>query len=147
MRTCFAPESVVRQRCVKAGALVLAAVAPLAGCGGKSTPAPVAPQQLAQQLFMDVASTGGGSYVSVLTATGYGRRRFAVTLPRTLAMEMSCRGGRSVQAQIDGGDWLEVACGADRMGSSTDTFRRGAHLTVVAPSTTRWSLVLAARRG
>ena len=135
--------SVNRWTGVKAVVLVLAAAALLGGCGGQSTPAPVSVQELLPD-FM----TFSGNYVSVLTATGHGTRRFTgVSLPRRIGVEMSCRGGRSVQAQINGRDWVKVFCAPGQAGGGSETFGRPSALTIVATPSTRWSLVVAARRG
>lgn len=124
--------------------LVLAVAALLGGCGGQSTPAPVSVQELLPDLMTSVR----GTYVTVLTATGHGTRRFrGMSLPRHIAVEMSCRGGRSVNAQINGRDWVEVGCAADQAGGGSDTFGRASTLTIGATPKTRWSLVIAAPRG
>ena len=135
---------VTRRICASAVVLVLAAAALLGGCGGQSTPAPASVQQLLPDLMTSVS----GTYVSVLTATGHGTRRFTgVSLPRHIAVEMSCRGGRWVNAQINGRDWVEVFCAAGQAGGGSGTFGRASTLTIGATPKTRWSLVVAARGG
>ncbi len=124
-----------RRTRVKAVVLVLAAAALLGGCGGQATtPAPVA----VQELLPDLMTSFSGNYVSVITAIGHGTRRFTgISLPRDIAVEMSCRGGRWVQARINGKDWVKVSCAPSQAGGGSETFGRASTLTIVATPKTR----------
>lgn len=129
--------------CGRGVVLVITAAVLLAGCGA-SRPEPMSVPELASA-FMP---SNPGRYRSVLTATGHGTRRFAgVSLPHQLSVEISCRGGRAVRAQIAGRDWVEVFCAAGQSGGSTETFPRPSSLTIVATPNTRWSLLVEARQG
>ncbi|MDQ2894358.1 MAG: hypothetical protein M3Y09_01725 [Actinomycetota bacterium] len=126
--------------------MLIAAALLLVGCGAQSpsVPKPMSVQELASVF----TPSSPGRYRSVLTATGHGTRRFTgVSLPHQLSVEISCRGARSVQAQIAGRDWVEVFCAAGQIGGSTKTFRRPSSLTIVATPNARWSLLVEARQG
>lgn len=124
------------------GAGLLASL--LGGCGGHSTAAPLSFATLLSALN----STTAGSpynYASVLVTSGHGTRRFVrASLPRHIAVEMSCRGGRSVTTLIDGRFLVEVGCAPGQAGGDSMTIGRASTLTVTATPATRWSLAVAA---
>ncbi len=124
------------------GAGLLASL--LGGCGGHSTAAPLS----SATLLSDLNSTAAGSpysYSSVLVTSGHGTRRFVrASWPRHIAVEMSCRGGRSVTALIGGRFLVEVYCAPGQAGGDRTTIGRASTLTVTDTPATRWSLVVAA---
>lgn len=123
-------------------ATTLAAVGLLAGCGGQSAPKPLP----LQQLLSAFTTSNGGTYESVITATGHGTRSFQLAgRSGGLGIEMSCRGGNSVQAQVGRINWIKVYCAPGQAGGGTESFRHASRFTIHAPPHTRWSVVVEAR--
>ncbi len=124
--------------------LLLAAL--LGGCGVQQTAEPLSPDSL----LADMSATTAAShfdYSSVLVTSGQGAHRFLRgRWPRHIALEMSCRGGRSVTATV-GGISITVFCAAGQAGGGTKTIGRASALTVSAGPGTRWSLIVASGRG
>ncbi len=132
------------RRCRRVLIAVVLLASLVGGCGGHSSPAPLAPAAL----LSDFDSTAAGSqysYSSVLVTGGHGTRRYVrASWPRHIGVEMSCRGGRSVTVDLDRRFLVEVGCGPGLAGGNIMTVRRASALTVSAAKGTRWSLMVAA---
>ena len=119
----------------------LLSVSLLGGCGGQSIPAPVSPGDVLSNLLVTSPACRDGCK-SVLVTSGHGSRRFAgVSWPREVAVWISCRGGRTVQATLGQLD-LTAGCAPGQSGGATNTTGPASTLVVSATHQTRWSLAV-----